>query len=186
MAIVSFMVRQQLLTRPVANVLWFEQDNVGEGGLQSTADQIGDAYAAFAAAGMTADLELIDTLVRVWNGGSPFSQVVQPAAFPTTGGLAVSSLPANVALLVSTSHTGPRPNRGRVYLAGLAEASWDGDSWDATITGLAEAFADALLAVTDAQWVIARPNAAANTAIANGVTDAVVRGYAGSQRGRRF
>jgi len=186
MTMVSFMVRQLLHSIPVANVLWYDVANTSLGGLTTVADAIGVAYESWSIVGQVSALENIDCLVRVWDGSGPFSQVIQPGVFPVNGTVGGDPVPPNVALLISTSHAGPRPNRGRVYLAGLSEASWDGDSWDATITGHANTLANDLHDNVPATWVIARPNPAANTAIGHEVTDFVVRGFAGSQRGRRF
>lgn len=183
--IVSYMVRMAWQDIPVANVLWFDQSNTGEGGLQDVADQIGAAYVSELGPQISDELALIDCLVRVFNGGAPFSQVVQPAAFPAVGAQDNQDVPRNVALLLSTSHNGPRPNRGRVYIPGMTEAQWDGDGWTSAAVAAAVAFGDALMAVSDATWVVARPNYDANTAVGHAVDATVVRTLPGSQRGRR-
>lgn len=186
MTMCSFVVRMELFGRPVANVLWFDVDSPYSADLQSVVDQVGAAYTTNLLGHMTGNLTLIDCLVRIWDGDGPFSAAMQPAVFPETGNGTGQAVPANVALLISTSHAGPRPNRGRIYIPGLEEVDWDGDSWNATMTGLAEAFADDLMAIPEGAFSIARPNVATNTAIGHRVHEAVVRGFAGSQRGRRF
>lgn len=182
-----FLVRGTFLTRPVANSLWYDMDSVDSAALQAVADGIGDAFLEILAPMCSTNLIWDDTLVRVYDGGSPFTEVYAPDAFPFTCENTTPALPANVALLIRKVATGPRPNRGRMYVPGLTEGSWDGDSWDNTAVANGEALGAALLTIGSAKLCIARPNHAANTAaLFNLVDNIIVPGYAGSQRGRRF
>lgn len=182
-----FLVRGTLLGRPVANSLWYDMVSAGEGDLQEVADGIGAAYLELVAPMCSVSQIWVDTLVRVYDGGGPYSSVYQPADFPLTCENETAALPANVALLIRKTCEGPRPNRGRLYLPGMTEGSWDGDSWDNSAIANGEALGAALLSIGAGKLCLARPNDAANTAaLFNIVTNIVVPGYAGSQRGRRF
>jgi hypothetical protein len=184
MAICSVMVRMVWQDIPCANVLWFDVTNTSPAGLSAVVEQVGDIYVSGLVPVVSDNLEHVDTLVRVFDGGAPFTQVIQPSAFPVVGGQDAQDLPRNCAILLSTSHGGPRPNRGKVYVAGMTEANWDGDGWTSGVVAGVSAFAASMVDLTGATWVIARPNYAANTAIGHQVNDYVVRTRPGSQRGR--
>lgn len=182
-----FLVRGTLFGRPVANSLWYDMISADSSELQSVADGIGDAYLEIVAPMCTVNLIWDDTLVRVYDGGSPFTTVYAPDAFPFTCENTTSAMPAQDSLLIRKLCEGARPNRGRLYLPGLTEGSWDGDSWDNSAVANGEALGAALMTIGSNKLCLARPNNAANTAsLFNLVTNIVVPGYSGSQRGRRF
>lgn len=64
----------------------------------------------------------MDTLTFVFNPGPNQFSVEQDFSLGTlTGTVSTDALPNQTSLLVSTQYVGPRPNRGRVYFAGLGE-----------------------------------------------------------------
>lgn len=185
MTVLSVMIRQVWQGQDIANVLWFDQENVGTAAIQNTVDQIAAVFDELLQPILSTQWEGNDMLVRVFDGDAPFSTVYAPAGWPIVGVINAADLPRNVALLIATSSDGARPNRGRIFLGGLTEAGWSDGTWEATYLAAAEAAAEALTDLEDTDWVIARPNYTLNTAISNPVTSWLARGFPGSQRGRR-
>lgn len=185
MGVIQVLCRQLWQGVEVANVLCFDQANTGEGGIQNTIDQLGELWLETMATKQSTNWSLINFLVRVFDGGEPFSVVYDSPDTPLAGTAESSDLPRNVSLLISTSHVGPRPNRGKIHMAGMTESSWDGDSFDAATVLVADGFMSGLTAFADTTFVVARRNALANTAVAHSVDSWTINGGPGSQRGRR-
>jgi len=185
LTVIQILCRQTWQGVPVANVLCFDQSDVSESGIQNTVDQLGAAWFETMRTKQSLNWSLDSFLVRVFDGGEPFSASYDSPDTPFVGTADSPDLPRHNAILISTSATGPRPNRGRIYVAGPTESSWDGDSWDSPTIGVAESFATALVGLADTKLVVARRNYAANTAVGHDVTSWVTQGYSGSQRGRR-
>lgn len=187
MTVYSMFVRGLMDGVQQGNVLWFNLTSPTPEKLENVLEGIATAYTTNISPRQSDQFSWIDILVRAFDGGGAFSTPYSPTTFPEAGALTGERVAPQNALLISTSTGTARPNRGRVYIPGLTEVDWDGDSWSSTLTAAGEGLADDLMAITDGQWVVARPNYIANTVtLFNPVSDRVVRGYAGSQRGRRF
>jgi len=185
MTTIQVLCRQLWQGVEVANVLCFDQANVTEGGIQNTLDQLAELWLETMATKQSLNWSLVNFLVRVFDGGDPFTVSFDTPDTPLTGTADSPDLPRNVSLLISTSHVGPRPNRGKIHVAGMTESSWDGDSFDAPTTAVADGFAEGLTMLADTTFVVSRRNSLANTAISHGIDSWLVRGGPGSQRGRR-
>lgn len=185
MTVLSCMVRQVWQTKEICNVLWFNQDNTSEGGIQNTVDQLGAAWVAELQPLLSTQWEGTSMLVRVFNGGGAFSVPYVPASWPIVGAVNAADLPRNVALTLSFGADAPRPNRGRMFTGGFTESGWSDGVWEATYLDAIDDFAILLNEFEDTTWCIARPNYVANTAIFNPVTTWTTPTKPGSQRNRR-
>ena len=117
-------VRQTLLNEQVANVMGFSNVSEDEGELQDLADAIRQAWSANLDDDLTVQWSMDDVLVSFIDNDHISHSI--PVAF--TGGPLVGTnngdpLATQNALLITTSYVGPRPNRGRVYIAGLTEGA---------------------------------------------------------------
>lgn len=124
-------------------------------------------------------------------GPSQFSVRVPFTSGPLVGGDAGDALPNQTALLVSTSALAPRPNRGRVYFAGVTEGDltagvWSSDALDGAtdlVTGLA---IDGVEHADGRAFLrIARRDAAGAIEVSNPVEGILARAIPATQRRRR-
>lgn len=186
MAAVSCLVRADWGGRPVANRLFFDVEQADATGLQALADEIGAAYDEALVPVMSSACELLDVLMRVFDGNPPFSTPYVPSGWPSSGTSAAEQLPKQVAPVVAFITGTGRPNRGRAYLFGLTEALWTGVEWSAAALTAFDAWGLAITGGSAGQLLVARPNYAANqVALANPVSEYQVRLYDGSQNRRR-
>lgn len=190
MAIVQTVFRQAISGRGIANVQWFEFPDVGGSAYQ----EFTDALAAFYTEHMTALLgsgwSFIGCNFRNFDGNAPFTVVKDVTGGPVVGEDGTSALlPRGSALLISTAASGSRPNRGRLYQGGFTEAQWDTAGWSTGAKAGALAFGTDLmdqLAPEGTEWIIARPNFTANTAIRSVVSNVSITDYSRSQRRRNL
>lgn len=108
------------------------------------------------------------------------------------GEVDAQTCPGQDAILISTSYAGPRPNRGRVYLPGLTEATCtEGEVSTSTVSDLNDAFGDlvanGLLTIFGNIFLrIARRNSGGIITATNPVEAATCRSNVATIRGRRF
>jgi hypothetical protein len=129
------------------------------------------------------------TLYDMASESAPKSSIV--AGTPVAGNVGNQPLPPNVAMVV-TLETGGRGRsaRGRVYIPGLDEASWDGDEFSPTAApNMTEEWDDlqTLLGVAQFRVIVSSSienGVARPTRLAQPVTSFVAKNKPGSQRRR--
>jgi hypothetical protein len=115
-------LNQTLASQTVYNVTYWDLPGETELELEAFADAL---RASFASGGIAAPMSNLWSLnsiqARLMEGDGPFSQLVGFTSGAFAGVNAVAPLPLQSALLISLSALAPRPNRGRIYFAGLTE-----------------------------------------------------------------
>jgi hypothetical protein len=138
MANIQVVISQTLLSKTVLNVTNWQIGSVSDTSIQDLADSLRASYVAHVQPVLTDNWRFDRIEVREMDGGSPFTIVKEPTLGALIGGSTGDNLPTTVALLVSTSATAPKPNRGRVYFCGLSEISQTNSAWEPTTLNLFE------------------------------------------------
>lgn len=137
-------LNQTLFGQYVANVVAFTNVSEDPTWLQAFADAIRDSANGYwdnhMVTGWTLDnitVSFLDTTSVV------YSVVVDFTAGDLQGNIITDGLPPQAAVLISTSHVGARPNRGRTYFSGIAEAgASNGEAASASVADLAQMVRD--------------------------------------------
>ena len=123
-------LNQTLYGKPIANVTAW--DNVQEDSvwLQAFADAIRDSANATWDNLMVENWFLDNITVSFVDGGAiSYSVVVEFTLGNLQGNQLGSGMPGGSAMLISTSYTGPKPNRGRIYFSGFPEGEQNNGMW---------------------------------------------------------
>jgi len=111
---------------------------------QEFADDIRVLYAANVAANMSNTWQLTSLAVTYFPAGGPYTVTYPFTSGPLAGTAAGDPLPNSTCLLASLVHVGSRPNRGRIYFGGQAEANLVAGAFSAAVRAnfadLVEAF----------------------------------------------
>jgi hypothetical protein len=183
---------QDLMGKEVLNVCnWQLADNT-DTYIAAFVESLRASYATHVQAYLSDDWSLESFTLRQMDGGLPFTTEVVPASGAIAGSATAGFLPSTVAMLVSTVYVGGRPNRGRVYFAGLTEQHQDNSAWSVATTNafrdLVQAWADGLVVAGGNAFLrIARMDYPANNwALNNPVNNVIARTNPASQRKRRL
>jgi len=178
----------------IANVFAF--DNIPE--TQSDVDLFAATFAAdwttHVAGGMSTQWELPSIDVSVLDSTSVLYTLSHTYGANKPVGVQTEDLiPPQAALLVSTSHNGAAPNRGRTYFAGFTEASIVANGrWSGSLQTSCRDLINDL--VTGVEWgsstshlvIMRRPSATFPAYVANTIDGVKSVGSAATIRGRRF
>jgi hypothetical protein len=190
----NFQVRfdQLLDTEVIYNVTNWEFPGNTLAMKQQFADVIRNLYAVNLASALTNQWSMQSMTFRQMDGGGAFTEIIDFTSGELVGTSAANMLPTQTALLVSLGYLGPRPNRGRIYFAGLTEDSNNGSgevlsSTRDTFAGVVEAMADGITLTGGAAFLrIARPDYSTNTWTLNNPVETVIgRTFWATQRRRR-
>ena len=131
-------------SQQVKNVMVFSNMAVGATDLQALADDARAYWVTYVAPVCDNNLRL-DSITVVYNAGLPIYSIEVPfTSGPALGLVAGDSLPTQVALLVSTKALQAPPNRGRVFIPGIAQTHNADGQWDQVAVDGCIAFIDAL------------------------------------------
>lgn len=115
-------LNQKLKNEVVANVLAFSNVQQEAGWLTDFADQIRLHFVSYLIDLLSDEWSMENITVGFINGAQvEYSVDVDFTLGELFGQAGGETLPTTVALLVSTAYIGPRPNRGRIYFAGMVE-----------------------------------------------------------------
>lgn len=174
----------------VANVVNFQAPDASATTYQELADAIRQSFDDNVNAFLSANWSLNSVTIRNYDGGGPFSTEVAFTSGPLSGIAATQTLMRQAAMLIATTYNGPKPNRGRFYLAGTVESAWAGSSWAsvdlADAVAMLEEWRDGLVTTAGSCFLrIARVDDPTNTWLLNNPVENVIgRTYAATIKGR--
>lgn len=185
-------INQSLFGKVVQNVTHWQLPDTATATKQGFVDALRASYVSNIATRLANNWTLESVTLRLMEGGGPFSEEFSFTLGVLNGGSVADCLPTQLSLLASLIYAGPRPNRGRVYIAGCTETDQTDSNWESVLktaaadlviswkNGLDTGFGNAFLR-------IARPNEALNQwTLNNPVTSVIVRDRPATQRRRRL
>lgn len=186
-------VTNQLLDTGVQNnVMYWQLPDNQAATIQGFADALRTSYVDNVEAVLSSSWTLESITVRQMDGGLPFSQEIAFTAGALAGDSNAAIIPAQCALLVSTSVLGGKPNRGRIYFSALTVSANTNNGRVLSTTGLlfedlVEEWRDGLdTGAGNAFLRIARPNFSLNDwTLDNPVETVIHRSIWATQRRRR-
>lgn len=132
-------LNQTYLGKEMANVIGFSNVQEDATWLQTFADDIRSDYTQHVPSAFSDQWFLNNISVSFLSSTAVLYSVdVAFTLGPLQGGNANDPLPTQTALLISTNHLGPRPNRGRTYFSGLTENAIQNGVYFAATVGLFE------------------------------------------------
>lgn len=185
-------INQSLQGKATANVMWWDIPDTSTPAIQEFADTFRVAVSNEIAPFMSDQWILKDMLLRPLDGGGPYSFNVFFTNGQLSGDDPADILPSQVAVLVSGTYQGPRPNRTREYWGGLCEGSSGSSGWTSNVmaafedfyqilgAGLANGFSIAFPRIVRPDWVNNTPE------FNNPVDSYIVRQRSGTIRNRRL
>jgi hypothetical protein len=172
--------------RNYTNVLWYRSSSGTAEAFEQMAQEIADAWDELLQPNLSNQLTMNDILIRIWDGGSPYSWSFVPSNWPLTGSQTGEALPVQNNVLLGFSAPAGRPNRGRQYLGLWGETAWQTGTFGSSVLADCLAYGEAINSVGDCKHVIARREVSTNSIpLANDVVSYYVRSKAGSQLRRR-
>jgi hypothetical protein len=184
---------QTLLGKSIANVTAWNNFTEDETQIQNFADSLRASYANLVAEFLHPAWSLDNLTISFLDDDHVSYSIVVPfTSGPLVGTVGSDNLATQTALLISTSFIGPKPNRGRVYFAGLSESSLNSSQWTFSV---AAEFRDMVLGWADGinvgsntvfLRIMRRPSAVFPSYVSSPVTGAVVRSFPATQRRRRL
>lgn len=193
MANFQVVLDQVLGSETVKNVTYWQLPDNQATTLQTFADNLRGTYLTPAVQSLLHTSWVLNSLtVRQMDGAGAFSQLITFGLGPLTGGHVGNPMPTQMALLVSTGFLGSKPNRGRIYFAGLTEES--NNAAGTVLSGTADTFQTMVEVWRDgvatgagnAFLRIARPNFTLNNwTLNNPVESVIARVIWAGQRRRR-
>jgi len=130
MAIALITLNQILFGKPITNVVCFDNIQQDPTWLQDFADQFREAANDNWDNLMVTNWSLEDLTFSFIEGDHiTHSVTVEFTDGNLVGNDILDGMPGGSTALISTSFTGPRPNRGRVYFSGAGEGSQSDGTW---------------------------------------------------------
>lgn len=191
LAIVS--LNQTLYNEPIKNITAW--DNVEEDStwLQEFADKIRESANNNWDNQMVNNWRLDDITVSFIEGDHiSYSVNVSFTQGDLVGNVLTDGMPGGSCILISTSFTGPKPNRGRIYFSGAGEGAQSDGQWDGAVMtamkALVEEWAAGFLiqGITTSLQILRRPSAVFPLYVANPVQLVSRRDFTRSQRRRNL
>lgn len=191
MAVGSVTIKQSILGQEIRNILWYNNLPENEEFLEEIASHIGEAYSEhtslFCSSWAVHSVQFtFYPLAGTWSTEYPIPDG------PISGTGQSTPAPTQVAILVSTRHVGPPPNRGRIYLGGLPGNFIENDgTFNAGSLVLAASLADLLTNLPYnsqanlAELVVMR-RVNGQPVVWNPVNEVIVREVPATQRRRRL
>lgn len=139
MANVQVVLKFSQYGQDVLNVTNWQFAQYSDAYIQSFVDSLRSSLVANWQTEATSSITFTGVQTRLFDGLGPYTVDKDPTLGPLQGADAVQALPTQVALLVSTLYSGPRPNRGRIYFGGLGENHQVDSQWEATVLASYEA-----------------------------------------------
>lgn len=187
----TIVLNQTLYGNVVQNVLVFSNIREPEPDAQALADAIRNSFATTVVGKLVNNWSL-DSITIIYNDALPiWSQLIPFTSGPLTGTVTTSEATNQAALLVSTIHDGPPPNRGRIYLAGWGSGQLGGNGrWDPSAVNDAEqlvtGWMDGITTPTNQFFLrIGRRGPGGDLIQSTQVTNLIARAIPATQRRRR-
>jgi len=121
----TLVLNYSFLGQRMNNVLVFSNVQDDPVQMQAQADAIRGSWSSLMAPISNVQLTL-ESITFVFNGDLPIYSIEVPFTLgPVAGSNPGQVIPTQAALLVTTVHSGGKPNRGRLYLPGMVEGSLD-------------------------------------------------------------
>ena len=185
-------LNQTIDSKYAANVLAFSNVTEDADQLQTMADDLRSSFAFDVVAHLSTSWTL-DSITVAFIDVDHISFSVE---IPFTEGQLIGQniadvLPTQCAMLVSTSFVGAKPNRGRVYFAGLCENNTNGNVMNATVVTdfetLVESWRDGVSDAPDTVFlrIMGRPSPTRPSYLSSPVDLVTGRARIGTQRRRR-